>query len=250
MSETNRLFINADDIKDDTYRVTDEDLHYLKNVLRAKPGDGVELRDGSNKIYLSVVDDISEKTMSLKIQGTKALDSELPIQITLAQALPKSDKMELIIQKCVELGAHDIIPVRTEHCVVKITDDKEKNRIERWQKISKAAALQSGRALVPAISKVRSWPELLSTFTDYRLVLLPWELEDQNSLKKILFENPINPGNPGNFLVIIGPEGGFAHEEIAAAKKAGAITITLGKRILRTETAGMAILSMLNYIFN
>ncbi len=242
------LFIDPEKINADIIKVEGEDFHYLKNVLRVAVGTEGELRDGSNKFYQVSVRDLKEKSLTLKIERTTEEDTELPVKITLAQALPKSDKMELIIQKSVELGVQEIIPLQTEHCVVKLTKDKAPNKVERWQKIAKAAALQSGRNIVPQIASVTAWQDLLNSFKNYDLVLLPWELENQTSLKTILQKGDF-PGSRLSCLVIIGPEGGFSQNEIASAKEAGAKTITLGKRILRTETAGMAILAMLNYIY-
>ncbi len=246
MTQRFRLFIDAAEIKNGTCTVTGEGSHYLKNVLRATTGDTVELRDGTNRVHTTTVENISEKNITLKVIGTHSIDTELPIKVTLAQGLPKADKMELIIQKCVELGAHEIIPLETSRSIVKITKDKEKAKVERWNKISRSAAQQSGRGIVPAVSGVQKWSELLGTFKNYDLVLLPWEMEEHISLKNIFEEKN---GIYQRILIIIGPEGGFSAQETEDAVRSGARTITLGKRILRTETAGIATLAMLNYIY-
>lgn len=257
MAQHFRSFIDTATIKDSTCTLTGEELHYLKNVLRVSIGDTVELRDGTNKVHTTIVEDMSEKSIRLTVTATHTLDTELPINITLAQGLPKADKMELIIQKCVELGVHDIIPVETARSIVKITKDKEKGKTERWNKISKAAALQSGRGIVPNIGSVHSWAELIKTFKDYEMVLTPWEMEERTSLKNVFSKGDDGPasaetlraGRHRRLLILIGPEGGFSPQEIEEAVTAGAHTITLGKRILRTETAGMAILAMINFIY-
>ncbi|MBU0580650.1 MAG: 16S rRNA (uracil(1498)-N(3))-methyltransferase [Candidatus Margulisbacteria bacterium] len=244
------MFINSSDLKNNTYVVTGEDYHYIKNVLRLKEKDPLELRDGQNRQFFSSISKIEAAKIILTINKANTLKVELPVQLSLAQALPKSDKIEWIIQKCVELGAKDIIPIQAERSLIKINPAKEKIKLERWNKIAKNAAQQSGRGIIPLVNKSLNWPQLVETLPKYDLVLIPWELEEKQTLKSFFNKHPISNINHYKILIIIGPEGGFSAGEITLAKKAGAQTISLGPRILRTETAGMSILAMLNYIFS
>jgi 16S rRNA (uracil1498-N3)-methyltransferase len=247
MSHTFQLFIEPEKIIDNSLTIEGEDYNYLKNVLRASVNDTVELKDGLNNLFISSISSIEDKVLTLNISEKKEIDNELPLQIYLAQALPKSDKFDNIIQKCTELGVHEILPVQTKQCVVKIKDNKKEAKNLRWQKIAKTAALQCGRGIIPKINTIINWPKLIKKFSVFDLVILPFELEKKTNLKD-LFSDPKEYLNK-KILVIIGPEGGFAASEVEQAQKAGAKIITLGKRILRTETAAPAILAVLNYIY-
>jgi len=169
---------------------------------------------------------------------------ELPSQVYLFQGLPKADKMELIIQKAVELGVHAVVPVSTKRCVVKLDDKKAKSKIARWQGISEAAAKQSKRRIVPEVMDVMSFKEALNFVKDFEIKLIPYELaEDMSKTKEII--DALQPGQ--RIAIFIGPEGGFEEAEVEAAMNAGVQPITLGKRILRTETAGFTVLSWIMY---
>ena len=181
----------------------------------------------------------------MDIREERPAVSELPVRITLFQALPKRDKMELIIQKAVELGASEIVPVRTRRCVVKLDAKKEEKKLTRWRTIAEAAAKQSGRGRIPEISEILSFECALDRARDMDAVLIPYELyEDMSSSVKAM-ESAARGESIGIF---IGPEGGFERGEVERAIEAGARPISLGKRILRTETAGMTVLSVLMFM--
>ena len=172
------------------------------------------------------------------------MDTELPSRIYLFQGLPKQEKMELIVQKAVELGVCQVIPVQTRRCVVKLDAKKAAKKVQRWQQIAESAAKQAGRGYIPAVSEVMTFQEALAFSETLDIRLIPYELADgMEGTRKILDE--IRPGQSVG--IFIGPEGGFEKEEVGRAVEAGALPITLGKRILRTETAGIAVLSILMY---
>jgi 16S rRNA (uracil1498-N3)-methyltransferase len=227
-----RLFVPKDQLP----FITGSDVHYLKDVLRVKPSDELEIIDGSGTVYSAIVSSIHKDKIKLEIINSAKSEAELKTKIILAQSLPKSKKMDFIVQKCTELGVSEIIPVVSERSVAK----GEKSG--RWQKIAKEAAEQSGRALIPKISALTDFQSLLKKKNEFDLALIPWELEKTNKLKAILQNS-----SPKNIIILIGPEGGFSSQEIEQAKAAGFIPVSLGKRILRAETAGLAILSMIMY---
>lgn len=229
-----RFFVPQDQIPN----ITGSDVHQIKDVLRMKAGDKLELLDGSGKVYLAKIISLTNEKIITEIITTAQNTDQNKVAVTLAQCLPKAKKMDLIIQKCTELGVSKIIPTLSERSIAK------GEKLERWKKIAKEAAEQSGRSTIPEISNLIKFEDLLKLRKDYDLALIPWELEKENSLKKVLSILP------RALLIIIGPEGGFSQKEIDQAKEAGFTSISLGKRILRTETAGMAILAMLSYEYD
>ncbi len=231
-----RFFIKKEDIP----VIRGEDAHHISKVLRLKTGDKIELLDGENNRYQAKIERVNKGEIICQIIKTEKIQSHPKIKITLAQCLPKHTKMDLIIQKATELGVHEIIPVASERSIAKA--DKQ----VRWQKIAKQASQQSGRSYVPNIQALMSFDEIIKLSYKFDLGLIPWELEQEKSLKAVIANLVLAPRN---ILVIIGPEGGFSHKEAAAAKNSNIIAVSLGKNILRTETAGLAILAMLNYAF-
>lgn len=219
--------------------ITGSDAHQIKDVLRMNSGDELELLDGSGKIYTVKISEISKDKIICKIISERSEDKAQKVSVTIAQCLPKAKKMDLIIQKCTELSVNKIIPTLSERSIAK------GNKLDRWKKIAKEAAEQSGRSTIPEIFPLTKFEDVLKLKKDYDLALIPWELEKETSLKKILTTDPFN-----RLLITIGPEGGFSKEEVDQAIAAGFKPITLGKNILRTETAGMSILSMINYQYN
>lgn len=220
------------------------DVNHLRNVLRMRPGEELSVCDGNNCRYLCSIKEYAEDTAILTITERQENDTELPSKIYLFQGLPKQDKMEFIVQKAVELGVYKVIPIITRRCVVKLDEKKAQKKTERWQEISKSAAKQSGRGLVPEVTKVLSWKEALSAASDLDMLLIPYELaEGMSETKEILAS--LRPGQ--SIGVFIGPEGGFEKAEILEALEAGARAVTLGRRILRTETAGITTLSLLMF---
>lgn len=241
------FFVDSDAVSEHQIYITGKDAHHIRDVLRMRPGEELAVSDGSGTLqYQCTIREFTEAGVTLDILYVNDVNAELPCRIALFQGLPKSDKMEWIIQKAVELGASEIIPVETKRSVVKIEDKKKSSRVERWQNIAEAAAKQSKRRKIPKIEPIMSFGEALSYAEEFTVKLIPYELaEDMNYTRK-LFTEEIKPGD--SIAVFIGPEGGFAPEEIEKAQKQGAHPITLGRRILRTETAGMTVLSWLLYL--
>jgi len=220
------FFVDASQVSEETIRIEGSDVNHMKNVLRMRIGEEVTVSDGQGKEYLCQVRDFEEEQVQLKIVEMKASDAELPSKIYLFQGLPKQEKMELIVQKCVELGIYAVVPVSMKRCVVKLDAKKGAKKVERWNTIAASAAKQSGRGIVPEVMSVKTYKEALEMAKDLDVVLVPYECAEG---------------------IFIGPEGGFDPDEIALACEMGGQVITLGKRILRTETAGLALLSVLMF---
>ena len=222
----------------------DEGAHHISNVLRMKQGEELWISDGGKKEYRCTIEEFSPDEVLLHIIYAQEPDYELPNRIYLFQGLPKADKMELIIQKAVELGAYEVIPVETKRCVVKLDGKKAAKKVERWKQIAESAAKQSKRMLIPNVHEVLTFKEALKYAESMDVRLIPYELaKGMQETKEILAD--IQPGQ--SIGIFIGPEGGFEEKEVETAISEGAKPITLGKRILRTETAGLAILSVLMF---
>lgn len=238
------FFVSPEQVREEKIYVEGSDVNHMKNVLRMKTGEELTIGDGDGWIYLCVVESYEEDMAVLKILEKKKDESELPSKIYLFQGLPKQDKMELIVQKAVELGVYQVIPVATKRAVVKLDAKKAKKKVERWQQIAVSAAKQAGRGIIPAVGEVCTYAQALKYAEELDVVLIPYELaEGMEETKQIIAE--IRPGQSVG--IFIGPEGGFEKEEVEQAVKAGAEPLTLGKRILRTETAGLTMLSVLMF---
>ncbi|MBR2257221.1 MAG: 16S rRNA (uracil(1498)-N(3))-methyltransferase [Blautia sp.] len=233
------------DMEGHSVSVTGADLNHMKNALRLKPGEEVWISDGAGKEYHCEIEAYTSDASVLHILYVQEPKAELASKIYLFQALPKSDKMEFVIQKAVELGAFSIVPVKTKRCVVRLDKDKAQKKSIRWQQISESAAKQSHRLFVPEVSVPLEFDQALRMAKEVsEIVLIPYELEtDLDKTRKLI--SSICPGQ--SVSVFIGPEGGFAEEEVSLAVQEGAVPISLGRRILRTETAGMMILAVLGY---
>ncbi|MBQ1312224.1 MAG: 16S rRNA (uracil(1498)-N(3))-methyltransferase [Blautia sp.] len=219
-----------------------EDVNHIKNVLRMKAGEELWVSDGEKKEYHCRIEELLPDEVLLRILYAQGPEYELKSRIYLFQGLPKADKMELIIQKAVELGAFAIVPVSTRRCVVKLDEQKARKKAERWQEIARSAAKQSKRLQIPQVFPVRTWKEALELAEDLDVVLIPYELyHGMQKTRETL--SAIRPGQ--SIGVLIGPEGGFEEEEVQQALERGALPVSLGRRILRTETAGMTMLSVL-----
>lgn len=219
------------------------DAHHIGKVLRLKPGAQVVVVTAAGEEYDVILEEILPAKVRGSVAGQRESSGEPPLEVILIQGLPKGDKLELIIQKCTELGIAEIWPVCTERSIVRYTGKKAEERRERWQRIAREAAKQCRRQRIPRVMDVLSWQQAMQNITgDFQGILL-WESEDTKSLKETLFS--MNCRNP--VYVFVGPEGGFTKEEVALAKEKGVSTVTLGPRILRTETAGMAALSIIMY---
>ena len=229
-----QFFVEPENIQGNKIVITGEDVNHIKNVLRMKVGDEIAVSNGvDGKEYRCGIVSISEEVLC-ELRFVKEDGVELPSKITLFQGLPKADKMELIVQKAVELGVYEIVPVSMGRCIVKLDEKKQKSKISRWQGIAESAAKQSKRRIVPQVTSVMSMKEACKYASEMDVVLVPYELAEDMPKTRELIE-AINPGQRIGFF--IGPEGGFEEMEIALAMEAGAKPITLGKRILRTETA-------------
>lgn len=255
-----RFYCEEGTAKNGQLTLTGSDVNHIKNVLRMKAGERLIACDGNGKDYYCKIESLEAERIVLTIEEEKQSESELPVRITLYQGLPKKDKMELVIQKAVELGAARIVPVAMKRCIVKLEEEKkEEKKRERWQAISMSAAKQSGRGIIPNIAKTVSYQKALKAAVAHGMVLVPYErAEGMSTLKNAIKEliaalekagtsGELPPEFPLELSLFIGPEGGFEEEEIAAAIAAGAVPVSLGKRILRTETAGLAALSILMY---
>ncbi len=239
------FYCEEKNVQENRIRILGSDVNHIKNVLRMKLGEELIVCDETGMEYTCQIEEILSGEVILTIVEQKKASTELPVRLKLYQGLPKKDKMELIIQKAVELGAVEIIPVMTKRCIVKLEDEKkEVKKIERWQAIAESAAKQSGRGMIPKVSHVMSYAEALKVATSEGMALIPYELAQgmhslKEAAKKAIEENVVS--------VFIGPEGGFEETEIEKAKECGVVPVSLGKRILRTETAGFTTLSILMY---
>lgn len=241
-----RFFVEPHQIDEEAHQIhiTGSDVNHISNVLRMKTGEELWISDGSKYEYRCTIESFEPDEVLLHIVYLQEPEYELPCRIYLFQGLPKADKMELIIQKAVELGAYEIIPVETKRCVVKLDGKKSAKKTARWQQIAESAAKQSKRMLIPNVHEVLTFREALKYAESMDVRLVPYELaRGMQETKEILAE--IEPGQSVG--IFIGPEGGFEEKEIEAAIEGGAKPITLGRRILRTETAGLAILSVLMF---
>jgi len=236
-----KFFFNKNEINRGQVQLFGEDEKHIKTVLRAREGEEITLCDGEGMDYQCRIASL-ERGVLLDILSKEVCETEPKVKITLYQGLPKADKMELIIQKCVELGVDRIVAVSTERAIVKL-DKKETKKLERWQKIAEAAAKQSSRGKIPEIGQqVLKFKEAVAEAKELDGAIIPYEREQERGIRQFV------EGFKGESIgVFIGPEGGFAEEEIALAQENGITPITLGKRILRTETAGMTTTAILLY---
>ena len=246
------FFVSPSQINGHTIVITGEDVNHIKNVLRMKPGEEISIGNGADdNEYRASIKEIKDDEIICDLLFVKEDGVELPVGITLFQGLPKSDKMDTIIQKAVELGAVRIVPVVTERAVVKLDAKKAASKKERWQKISEAAAKQSKRAIVPEVTLPMTMSEAVNMAASMNAAAIPYELENgMDGMKAFVDRVKSLAGNKDTkpeVAVFIGPEGGFADEEIELAGNAGITPVSLGRRILRTETAGMTVLSILMY---
>ena len=240
-----RFFVEPFQIGEKEIVITGPDVNHIRNVLRMRAGEELLAADGQGSEYRCIVRELQDSEIRAEICRKLSGSAELPSRITLFQGLPKSDKMDLIIQKCVELGVFRIVPVTTKRTVVKLDAKKEESRRKRWTAVSESAAKQSGRGIIPEISGVQSFREAVEEAGELDVCLIPYEkAENMARTREILSGIPAG----ASIGVFIGPEGGFEEEEVREAMEAGARPITLGRRILRTETAGMAVLAMLGYL--
>lgn len=239
------FFVEPGQIQENKIRITGKDVNHIKNVLRMRIGEELSVGNGiDGREYRCMIDAFEEEEVCCKLLFVREDGVESPVKVTLFQGLPKADKMELIIQKAVELGVYEIVPVATRRCVVKLDAKKEASRLARWQAIAEAAAKQSKRAIVPQIRPVMTMQEAVLAAGKMECKIIPYELAEGMAKTREVFET-ITPGH--SVAVFIGPEGGFEEAEVALAQQNKIIPVSLGKRILRTETAGFTVLAWIMY---
>lgn len=238
------FFVSKEQIGREFIHILGKDVNHIKNVLRMKAGEEISVSDGEGMEYRCFISCLGEEEILAEIKWKSPQNVELPSKIVLFQGLPKADKMELIIQKGVELGVSSIVPVLTQRAVVKLDEKKAKKKTERWQEIAQSGAKQSKRAIIPKVEMPLSFKEALAMAGKLDCILIPYELAEGMKKSREIFSS-ISPGQSVG--IFIGPEGGFSRQEVEEAKAAGAIAITLGRRILRTETAGLTVLAILMY---
>ena len=233
------FFVSEEQINGENAYIEGSDVNHIANVLRMKPEEELLISVKGDWDYLCKIVDIETDRVNLKVLESME-QRELPVNITLLQGIPKSDKLEMIIQKAVELGVSEIIPVKTKRVVVKIDEKKVGTKVNRWNAIAESAAKQSKRSIIPKVHEPMSIDNALEIVKDFGVKLIPYENADGiDKTRKILD----NMDKTKNIAVFIGPEGGFEESEVEMIKNSGFEVITLGKRILRTETAGLALLS-------
>ena len=236
-----KFFVSNNLIKDDKVFIDGENVNHIINSLRCKIGEEIEISTGDGFDYLCKIEEISKDLVIAKIIDCFGNESEPNVKITLYQGLPKAEKMELIIQKSIELGIDEIVPINTDRTIVKLAG-KEDKKLARWNKIAESAAKQSRRGKVPKVRSIINFSQAIQQASQNNLNIIPYEKEEKNSIKNI-----IKDFNGKSIGIFIGPEGGFSEKEIEIAIKNNIKPITLGKRILRTETAGFITTAILLY---
>lgn len=240
-----QFFVKPEQIVDKRIYIIGKDVNHIKNVLRMKVGEELAISNGvDGKEYRCAIKEFQEEQIELELLFIKEDAMELPCKVYLFQGLPKADKMELIIQKCVELGVTEVIPVATKRAVVKLDEKKKKQKVQRWQGISEAAAKQSKRGIIPQVHEVLTFSQALEYARNMDVKMIPYELAEGMQATKELIAG-IQEGQ--SVAVFIGPEGGFDETEVEAARELGIAPVSLGRRILRTETAGMTVLAFMIY---
>ncbi len=228
----------------DSIAVTGSDVNHIRNVLRMKPGEQILISGGTAGEYLCEIQELGQDAVTARIISEYQEGTELPSKLYLFQGLPKGDKMDLIVQKAVELGVYQVIPVETRRTVVKLDSKKAEARVRRWNAISESAAKQSGRSIIPEVTSVKTWKEALAWGEELDICMIPYE----NARGMLATRQAVEKIKPGMSVgILIGPEGGFEEKEVEEAGAAGFLPVSLGRRILRTETAGLALLSVLMY---
>ena len=245
-----KFFVKEEQIQENQIIILGQDVNHIKKVLRAKIGDELQICNSQNgENFLCEIDNLEEEKIICQIKEKIQEQVESNIEVTIFQGLPKADKMEYKIQKSVELGVYDITPVEMKRCVVKLNEKDKSKKIERWQKISEVAAKQCGRDIIPQINNIINIKNICNLIQEYDMVLVAYENEEKNTLKEQL-ENIKKQNNSKSKVkigIIIGPEGGLEEKDVETLKENGAKVITLGRRILRTETVALNVLSIIMY---
>jgi len=234
-----RFFVEGVHAVGDRVTFAADDARKIATVLRGRTGERVHVVDSSGSAFAASIDVAGTSVRASLDERIERGSREATLRVTIAQGIPKGQKMDLIVEKATELGAVAIVPLRSERVVGERTGDAKR---ERWERLAKTAAQQCGRTSVPVVEPIAEWDALLARFGDFDRVYLPWELADARPLREVF-----DADASANVLVLIGPEGGFSAAEVARAEAAGARTISLGTRILRTETVALVVLSALLY---
>lgn len=246
-----KFFVNKKQVENETINIIGGDVNHIKNVLRKKEKEKIEICIIGNEEKgidtISQIEKIEENCIKCRILEYKVSETEGKIQVTIFQGLPKSDKMELVIQKSVELGVYEIYPIEMKRCIVKLKEQEANKKIARWQKISEVAAKQSGRNIIPQIKEKVNIKQVCNMVENYDKLIVAYEEEKENSLKSELKSIKSKDKENIKIAILVGPEGGIDLEEIEELSKAGAVIVTLGKRILRTETVALNVLSNIMY---
>lgn len=240
-----RFYVGTENIEDNRIVITGSDVNHIKNVLRLNKGEKIVICDGQGQDYYCIIDNVAKEQVIAVIEDKQKANTELRTKIYLFQGLPKKDKMEFIVQKAVELGVYEIVPVKMKRTIVKIDNEKkERAKLNRWQTIANEASKQSRRGILPNVHEIVSYKEAIDMAKELEYVILPYELAENMEYTR---KNIVEASKCSSIGIFIGPEGGFDEEEVSFAKEIGIKTITLGNRILRTETAGLTALAMLMY---
>ncbi|MCR5083409.1 MAG: 16S rRNA (uracil(1498)-N(3))-methyltransferase [Parasporobacterium sp.] len=239
------FFVTPENVSDGEITITGSDVNHIKNVLRMRIGEELLISNGQGQDYLCKLKNLADDMVTCEITDAEFEGCESPAKFYLFQGLPKADKFETVIQKAVELGAFEIVPVETKRTIVKLDAKKKEAKIKRWNSIAESAAKQSRRSIVPEVADVLKFDKALEMAKDFDLNIIPYEnFKDMEATRAAL--SNVKPGMKVG--IFIGPEGGFDEAEVDAAIEAGVKPISLGKRILRTETAGLTILSILMFM--
>lgn len=244
-----KFFVTQDQVNQEYVSIQEEDFNHIKNVLRLTVKEQIEVTNITIGItYVCELEQIQEKSIMCKIIEQKEASRESKITLTIFQGLPKAEKLETIIQKTTELGVSQIIPVEMKRCIVKLEEKAKQKKVERWNKIAEVAAKQSKRERIPKINTPIPFSKVYEKIPEYDIVLIAYEEEKENSIKQILQQ--VKQNQCPSIAVIVGPEGGLEQTEVQQAIEHGAKAVTLGKRILRTETAPIALSSIIMYEFD
>lgn len=242
-----KFFVSSNEINEREIKILGENVNHIRNVLRLEVGEKIKIGNKeTSENYICEITEITKEYVNCNILEKIESEVESNIELTVFQGLPKADKMELIIQKGTELGVYDFIPVEFKRSIVKLSGKDELKKIERWQKIAEMAAKQSGRDIIPKINHVQNLKNICQLISNYDIVLVAFENEENNSLKKELLKIK-QTKEKFKIAIVIGPEGGIEDSEVEILQEAGAKIVTLGKRILRTETAPLNMVSIIMY---
>ena len=241
-----KFFIKGNQIKNNQIEIIGADVNHIKNVLRLSEKEKIKICDSENQVnYICEISEITKENVKCEILEKAENEAEGNVELHIYQGLPKADKLELIIQKGTELGVTEFIPVALKRSIVKIDGKDEQKKNERWQKIAEVAAKQSGRDCIPKIEHVKTLQDVCSKIAEYDLVLIAYELEEKKYIKNEL--KALEQKENYKIAVVIGPEGGLEEIEVKKLEQSGGKVITLGKRILRTETVALQVASIIMY---